>query len=76
MPLMIPVPVNIPTTRVINFEALQQELTRYAQDFIDSSDDELEVMSSTELTGHTITVDELRSDLHAFVSNKFKQQVV
>ena len=76
MPLMIPIPVNIPATRVINYEALQQELTRYAQDFIDSSDDELEVMSSTELAGHTMTVEELRTDLHAFVSKKFKQQVV
>ncbi len=76
MPLMIPVSVNIPTTRVINYEALQKELTRYAQDFIDSGDDELEVMSSTELAGHTITVDELRSNLHTFVSEKFKQQIV
>ncbi|MCQ2339760.1 MAG: hypothetical protein MJZ79_03135 [Paludibacteraceae bacterium] len=76
MPLMIPVSVNIPTTRVINYEALQKELTRYAQDFIDSGEDELEVMSSTELAGHTITADELRSNLHTFVSEKFKQQIV
>lgn len=76
MPLMIPIQVDIPTTRVINFEALQQELTRYAQDFIDSSEEDIEVMSSTELAGHTITIDELRSDLHTFVSEKFKQRVV
>lgn len=76
MPLMIPVPVNIPPTRVINYETLQQELTRYAQDFIDSSDDELEVMSSAELAEHTMTVDELRADLHDFVSAQFQQRSI
>ncbi len=76
MPLMIPIPVNIPATRVINYDALQQELTRYAQDFINSSDDELEIMSSAELAGHTMTIDELRTDLHDFVSKQTQQRVV
>jgi len=76
MPLIISVPVDIPATRTINYDVLQKELARYAQDIVDSNEDELEVLSSTELAQHTISVDSLRKDLHSFVSEQYQKRIV
>ena len=71
MPIIIPVTVDIPATKTISYEFLRDEITRYAQNVVDSEEN-IEVMSETELMSHAMTVDEVRQDMHAWVHEHFQ----
>ena len=71
MPIIIPITVDIPPTKTVSFEHLRDEITRYAQNVVDSEEN-IEVMSETELMSHAMTVDEVRQDMHAWVHEHFQ----
>lgn len=71
MPIIIPITVDIPPTKTISFDLLQAEVTRYAQNVVDS-EEAIEVMSEAELMSHAMTVDEVRHDMHQWIHENFQ----
>ena len=75
MPIIIPVTVDIPATKTISYEFLRDELTRYAQNVVDSKEEpQLPLITEEELK-NCMPLDEAMNKLRAHIHERYQSQV-